>query len=87
VVVVMSEHHEVPIAAMAKRTGDALYLFTAGMRDGKTTASFILRGLTGEPKVEVLDENRTINLQNGVFRDDFQPWDAHVYRIATAPGH
>jgi hypothetical protein len=46
-----------------------------------------LRGLTGEPKVEVLDENRTINLQNGVFRDDFQPWDAHVYRIAPAPGH
>ena len=46
-----------------------------------------LRGLTGEPKVEVLDENRTLNTRNDIFRDDYQPWDAHVYRIATARGH
>jgi hypothetical protein len=71
---------------MAKRKGDALCLFAVGMRDGKTTASFTLRGLTGEAKVEVLEENRTLNAQNGVFRDDFQPWDTHVYRIAAAPG-
>jgi hypothetical protein len=80
------ENREVPIALVAKRTGDALYLFAAGMRDGKTAAAFTLRGLTGDAKVEVLDENRTLNAQDGVFRDDFQPWDAHVYRIAAAPG-
>jgi hypothetical protein len=39
-----------------------------------------------QSSVEVLEENRTLNTQNGVFRDDFQPWDAHVYRIAAAPG-
>jgi hypothetical protein len=86
-VVVVSENHEFPIAVMAKRTGDALYLFAVGMRDGKTTAAFSLRGLTGESKVEVLDENRELNTQHGVFHDDFQSWDAHVYRITAAPGH
>jgi hypothetical protein len=86
-VTVVSETPDVPVAVMAKRTGDALYLFAVGMREGKTTAAFTLRGLTGESKVEVLDENRTLNTQNGVFRDDFQPWDTHIYRIAAALAH
>jgi hypothetical protein len=85
-VAVVSENHEVPIAAMAKRTGDALYVFAVGMRDGKTTASFTQGDQIGEAKVEVLDENRTLNMQNGIFHDDFQPWDAHIYRIATVRG-
>jgi len=84
-VAVVSENREIPIAVMAKRFGDALYLFAVGMRDGKAAASFALRGLTGEEKVEVLDENRTLKTQDGVFHDDFQPWDAHVYRITAAP--
>jgi hypothetical protein len=86
-VAVVSENHEVPIAVMAKRTSDALYLFAVGMREGKTTAAFTLPGLAGESKAEVLDENRTLPTQNGIFRDDFQSWDAHIYRIAPAPGH
>jgi hypothetical protein len=86
-VVVDSENREVPIAVMAKRTGRAFYLFAVAMRDGKTTASFTLRGLTGEPKVEVLDENRALPTQDGFFRDEFQSWDAHIYRITAAPGH
>ena len=57
-----------------------------GMRGGKTTAEFTLRGLTGEQKVEALDENRSLEIRDGVFRDEFQPWDAHIYRIAPAPG-
>jgi len=84
---VVSENNVVPIAVMAKRTSDALYLFTAAMRDGKTTATFTVRGLTGHPKVEVLDENRTVRSEDGIFRDDFQSWDVHIYRIALASGH
>ena len=85
-VAVVSENREIPIAVMAKRFGDTLYLFAVGMRDGKTTAAFTMRSLTGAPNVEVLDENRTLKTQDDVFHDDFQPWDAHVYRIAVAPG-
>jgi hypothetical protein len=85
-VAAVSENSEVPVAVMAKRSGDALYLFAVGMRDGKTTTAFTMRGLAGAPNVEVLDENRALKTQDGVFHDDFQPWDAHVYRIAAAPG-
>jgi hypothetical protein len=85
-VAVDPENHEVPIAVMAKRMGGALYVFAVGMRDGTTTATFTLAALKGQPNVEVLDENRSINTRNGAFRDDFQPWDAHIYRIVAAPG-
>ncbi|HEV7924201.1 MAG TPA: hypothetical protein VGR14_02530, partial [Verrucomicrobiae bacterium] len=37
---VTSANHDVPIAVMAKRTDNALYLFAVAMRDGKTTATF-----------------------------------------------
>jgi hypothetical protein len=82
-VTVHSENPPVPIAVMAKRMDGALYLFAVGMREGKTTASFGLPGLSGELKVEVLDENRTLKTDHGVFRDDFQSWDAHLYRVLS----
>ncbi|HEX4645639.1 MAG TPA: hypothetical protein VH598_08520, partial [Verrucomicrobiae bacterium] len=85
-VTVVSENHEVPIAVTAKQFENALYIFAVGMRDGKTTAAFTLRGKAGKAKVEVLDENRILEIRNGVFHDDFQPWDAHIYRITTAAG-
>ncbi len=82
-VTVTPENPEVPVAVMAKRTPDALYVFAVGMREDKTAATFRLRGTTGESQVEVLDEHRAIPASDGVFHDDFQPWDAHLYRIAT----
>jgi hypothetical protein len=81
-VAVVSENREVPIAVMAKRFGNALYVFAVGIRGGKTTAAFTLRSLAGKTKVEALDENRSLEIRDGVFRDEFQPWDAHIYRIA-----
>ena len=85
-VTVVSGSAEVPVAVMAKRTGDALYLMAVGMRGGRTTVAFTARDLAGEKKVEVLDENRMLSLLNGVFSDDFQPWEVHLYRIAVDRG-
>ena len=31
--------------------------------------------------VEVLYENRTLKLKNGVFRDSYNPHTRHIYRI------
>ena len=31
--------------------------------------------------VEVIGENRTIPAHDGVFEDQFNPWDVHLYRI------
>lgn len=34
-------------------------------------------------KVEAIDENRALSLKEGAFQDRFQPWEAHLYRIAS----
>jgi hypothetical protein len=78
---VSSDNKEVPVAVMVKRHERATYLFAVGMRNGRTTTTFTVQGLTGEKTVEVLGENRTILSNNGVFKDSFRAWDVHLYRI------
>jgi len=53
------------------------------MREGKTTTSFTLPGMKGRAKAEVLQEGRTLEVRDGVFRDTFGPWDVHLYKITT----
>ncbi|MBI4324081.1 MAG: hypothetical protein HY674_02335, partial [Chloroflexi bacterium] len=78
---VTSENEAVPIAIMLKRHEDAAYLFAVGMRDGATAATFKITGLKGERAVEVIGENRTVPMKEGLFQDRFQAWDAHIYRF------
>ena len=78
---VSSSNENVPVAIMLKKYKDATYLFAVAMRDGKTDAIFVVNGLDGERKVEVLGENRTLTAKNGVFKDSFNPWDVHLYKI------
>jgi hypothetical protein len=75
-----------PIAIMMKRRGGAVYLFTVALRAAATQAQFTIRGLSGRRTVEVLGEDRTRESKDGVFEDEFQPWDVHLYRIANEPG-
>jgi hypothetical protein len=51
------------------------------MRDGSTTARFRVAGLKGTAQTEVLGEARRVDVQDGSFRDEFRPWDVHLYRI------
>jgi hypothetical protein len=78
---VSSENEDVPVAVMTKRHGGAIYLFAVVMRKGETAAEFTVNDLVGEKSVEVLGENREIILENGVFKDKFEVWDVHLYRI------
>ncbi|MBI5386327.1 MAG: hypothetical protein HZA90_16780 [Verrucomicrobia bacterium] len=80
-VTVSTENKELPVAAMARKHGGTTFLFAVGMRDGQTTASFTLRGLSGDTAVEVIDENRSLQAKDGVFRDRFEPWEVHLYRV------
>jgi len=73
----------VPVATMAKRREDATYLFAVAMREGRTQAPFTVQGLGGNQTIEVLGESRTLAGTGGAFKDDFQPWDVHLYRIVT----
>ena len=78
---VSSANEDVPVAMMAKRHGGAVYVFAVGMRDGKTVAKFTIKGVKGEQVVEVLGEGRKIISNDGVFEDDFEAWDVHLYRL------
>jgi len=92
---VTTDNREVPVAFMTKKYKGQTYLFAVGMRDGVTTATFTVQGLAGSAgelkekisdpaggyTIEVLGENRTILSKDGVFKDKFEPWDVHLYRI------
>jgi hypothetical protein len=80
-VTVESSLPEVPIEALVKRHNSHLYIFTAAMRPGTTTATFNITEPPGA-RLEVLGENRTLPIYDGKFTDTFQPWDVHLYRIA-----
>jgi hypothetical protein len=80
-VVVTSSASEVPVEAMVKRRSGATYVFAVGMRDGTTTATFKVDGLPGRARAEVLGEDRSLEVRDGVFRDRFRPWDVHLYRV------
>jgi len=77
---------EIPVDVMVKRYGGAVYVFSCGMRNGSTDASFLVSGLGERAVAEVLGENRTVEIENGSFTDSFEPWDVHIYRCETLSG-
>jgi hypothetical protein len=78
---VNSSNADVPVATLVKRYEGVTYLFTVGMRNGETSATFTLAGITGEKSLEVIGENRTLIAKDGTFTDHFDPWEVHLYRL------
>jgi hypothetical protein len=76
---VSSTNVQIPVAVMAKKHTDELYVFAVAMRPGQTRASFKLK-TPGVSLVEVLGENRTLPVKDGAFEDSFNDWDSHLYR-------
>lgn len=72
---------EVPIAAMAKQRDGSTYLFTVAMRNKATEASFELPTNSKANQITVLGENRTIAVDNGQFKDSFEPYGVHLYQL------
>lgn len=77
---VTSSDEKVPVDFMVKRHSDATYLFSVAMRDGETTAAFTVPG-TGDARVEVLGEGRTIEAAGGKWDDRFAGYQVHLYKI------
>ena len=73
---------EVPIAVMCKRHAGSLYVFAVNLGAQQTKAT--LRMLTpGSPSsVEVLDENRSLEIRDRKFEDEFAGYGVRCYRIA-----
>jgi hypothetical protein len=72
---------------MLKRWQESTYLFALAARPGgPTTATFTLRGFPPHASAVVMDENRHIEITNGMFRDDFaKAYEVHIYRVAFNP--
>jgi hypothetical protein len=77
---VASSDTNVPIDALTKRDGGATYVFAVGMRDGAAKGLFQVPGIKAG-KVEVIGENRALELANGKFEDEFKAFDVHLYKI------
>jgi hypothetical protein len=71
----------VPVHFMLKRRAGATYLFAVAMRSGETIATFTVKGIEDKTVVEVLGEDRTLQVRKGDFRDEFNDFAAHCYRI------
>ena len=68
----------VPVDILTKKNGKSNYIFAVAMRNAETTATFKVR--SGKT-VEVIGEDRTIQIKKGKFSDEFSGYGVHLYRI------
>ena len=78
---VSSSDPSLPVDTLLKRYQGATYLFAAAMREGSTRATFQLQRIPPVAQAEVLGENRSIAVANGMFQDDFTSYGVHLYRL------
>jgi Domain of unknown function (DUF4082) len=85
---VASSNGMTPVDTMLKRWHGSTYLFAVAARPGgATTAAFTLRDCPAHAKATVVDEDRSIRITKGRFKDDFaKPYEVHIYRIGFSPG-
>jgi hypothetical protein len=75
---VESSNAAVPVHFMSKKQDNTYYLFSVAMRCGFTTAAFRVKSGS---VAEVIDEGRTIRITDGIFSDNFSPYEVHLYKI------
>jgi hypothetical protein len=71
---------ETPVEAICKRKG-ATYIFAVAMRGKETKAVFQLQGVPAGTEIEVIDEDRTLLIEDGKFSDTFSAWGVHLYKV------
>jgi hypothetical protein len=78
---VESSNKDVTIDTVSKEYEGSQYIFSVGVQADSTTATFRVES---EGYVEVLGENRVINLVDGKFNDEFGPNEVHLYKVHNA---
>jgi hypothetical protein len=81
--VVAASKENVQVATTARRFKNSTYLFTVGMENKTSTATFKMPELPASGTVEVIGESRSITISNGAFNDKFEPYQVHLYRFAA----
>jgi len=74
---------EVQVAVMCKRYQGSLYVFAANLSDQESTATFQLLEPGLASSLEVLEEDRMIEIGERRFEDQFDAYGVHGYRIAV----
>jgi len=69
-----------PIATMVKVFNNATYVFAVAMRNAPATARITVRGAQ-DTRAQVLGEDRSVTVTNGVFEDEFEGYGVHLYQI------
>jgi hypothetical protein len=82
VATVNTEDAEAPVAVMGRRYRGATYVFAVGMRAKGTGAAFEVAGVK-DGKAEVIGEGRTAEVVGGRFKDAFEGYGVHLYRISS----
>jgi len=67
------------VEILAKKADGKYYLIT--VNSDKNTVRVSLENLDDYKRVVVLNENRTIPIQDGRFTDDYAPFDVHIYEL------
>jgi hypothetical protein len=78
---VESSNELVPVRFVVKKHDGATYLFAVSMFHEETTARFSVTGLPAKAAAEVLGEDRSLDVADGSFEDEFAGYDVHLYRI------
>ena len=81
---ITSSDPEVPLATMCKRHDGATYVFTVCMRNRPAHGTIELIGSRSNADVHVLGEDRSLQLGDGRFQDDFAPYSVHLYRVTES---
>lgn len=75
---VTSSNPQVPVDIMTKKQDADHYLFAVGMRNQSTRGSF---KISAGNQVEVVGENRKLEIKDGRFEDHFNGFEVHIYKI------
>jgi hypothetical protein len=80
-VTVKSNVEQAPIDLMARKQGNATYVFAVGMRNAGAKGTFTVAGSKDGGSVEVIGESRRLTIHERTFEDGFAPYAVHLYKI------
>jgi hypothetical protein len=84
VVIAHASDAKVPVQTMCKRVGDVVYVFAVTMRDVPVEVSFEAGAQGDAAAVEVVGESRNVQMKGGKFRDQFEGYGVHIYKLTDA---
>jgi len=74
----------IPVQTMCKRVGDSIYVFAVTLREKPTDVTFDVSGSKENDPAVVVDESRSLPATGQSFKDHFDGYGVHIYKLASA---